>query len=85
MDPSLLFDFGPTATVLFLVLLALVLIRQGLKPVPQGYQWTVERFGRFTRILTPGLNFIIPFFDSVGHKINMMAPAGTPCHAQNGR
>ena len=72
MDPSLLFDFGPTATVLFLVLLALVLIRQGLKPVPQGYQWTVERFGRFTSVLTPGLNFIIPFFDSVGHKINMM-------------
>jgi regulator of protease activity HflC (stomatin/prohibitin superfamily) len=72
MDPSLLFDFGPTIAVLLFVLLALVLMRQGLKSVPQGYQWTVERFGRFTRILTPGLNFIIPFFDSVGHKINMM-------------
>ncbi|MDR1242192.1 MAG: SPFH/Band 7/PHB domain protein [Deltaproteobacteria bacterium] len=72
MDYTLLSDLGPTAAVLFLVLLALVLMRQGLKSVPQGYQWTVERFGRFTRLLTPGLNIIIPFFDSVGHRINMM-------------
>lgn len=65
-------NFGPAATVLLLVALAVVLVLKALKPVPQGFQWTVERFGRFTRILEPGLNIIVPFIDSVGHKINMM-------------
>jgi regulator of protease activity HflC (stomatin/prohibitin superfamily) len=72
MNPASFFEFTPVVAVLLLVLLALVLVLKGLKPVPQGFQWTVERFGRFTRILPPGLNFIIPFIDSVGHKINMM-------------
>ncbi|MGL5556596.1 MAG: SPFH domain-containing protein, partial [Aeromonas veronii] len=40
--------------------------------VPQGYNWTVERFGRYTRTLTPGLNLLIPYVDRVGHKIIMM-------------
>ena len=66
------FDFGPWAFVIFLLILALVLVLRSLRPVPQGFQWTVERFGRFTRILKPGLNIIVPFIDSIGHKINMM-------------
>ena len=44
----------------------------GVKTVAQGYNWTVERFGRYTRTLSPGLNLIVPFFDRIGHKINMM-------------
>lgn len=40
--------------------------------MPQGYEYTVERFGRFTHILKPGLNVILPFIDRVGHKVNMM-------------
>ncbi|MDE1461955.1 SPFH domain-containing protein [Spartinivicinus poritis] len=56
-------------TVIFFLL---VLVFMGVKSVPQGYQWTVERFGRFTRSLTPGLNIIIPLIDRVGHKMNMM-------------
>lgn len=56
-------------TIIFFVL---VLIFMGVKSVPQGFQWTVERFGRFTRSLTPGLNIIIPLIDRVGHKMNMM-------------
>ena len=44
----------------------------GVKVVPQGYNYTVERFGRFTRSLTPGLGLIVPFIDRVGHKMNMM-------------
>lgn len=40
--------------------------------MPQGYHWTIERFGRYTRTLTPGLNIIVPFIDRVGRKINMM-------------
>lgn len=52
--------------------LAIILIFLGFKPVPQGMEYTVERFGRYTRILRPGMNWIIPLFDRVGHKINMM-------------
>ncbi|MCK5875604.1 MAG: SPFH/Band 7/PHB domain protein [Alcanivoracaceae bacterium] len=44
----------------------------GAKMVPQGYEYTVERFGRYTHSLRPGLGIIIPLIDSVGHKINMM-------------
>ena len=40
--------------------------------VPQGWNWTVERFGRYTRTLQPGLGIIIPFFDQIGRKQNMM-------------
>jgi regulator of protease activity HflC (stomatin/prohibitin superfamily) len=44
----------------------------GVKTVSQGYNWTVERFGRYTRTLNPGLNLIVPFFDRIGRKMNMM-------------
>ncbi|MCC1495986.1 SPFH/Band 7/PHB domain protein [Alcanivorax sp. 1008] len=44
----------------------------GAKMVPQGYEYTVERFGRYTHTLRPGLGIIIPLVDSVGSKINMM-------------
>ena len=63
---------GSLLTAVVLLLLALVLVMKSLRSVPQGFQWTVERFGRFTRILMPGLNVIVPFIDSVGHRINMM-------------
>ncbi|WP_343463815.1 SPFH domain-containing protein [Pantoea sp.] len=55
-----------------LVVLALVAVWAGVKIVPQGYQWTVERFGRYTKTLPPGLNLVVPFMDRVGRKINMM-------------
>jgi regulator of protease activity HflC (stomatin/prohibitin superfamily) len=58
-----------TITLVTLVILTLL---AGVKTVPQGFAWTVERFGRFTRTLQPGLNLIIPFFDRIGRKINMM-------------
>ncbi|MUJ25629.1 SPFH domain-containing protein [Aliivibrio fischeri] len=59
-------------TVGVLVFLVLILIALGVKMVPQGYNWTVERFGRYTQTLQPGLNIIIPFIDGIGQKINMM-------------
>ncbi len=40
--------------------------------VPQGYEWTVERFGRYTHTMDPGLHFLIPIVYGVGRKINMM-------------
>ena len=53
--------FGFEITAAVVVVLALVVIFSGIKMVPQGHNWTVERFGRFTKTLTPGLNLIIPF------------------------
>ncbi|MFU9138275.1 SPFH domain-containing protein [Erwinia tasmaniensis] len=55
-----------------IIILALIVVWSGIKIVPQGYQWTVERFGRYTNTLQPGLNLIVPFMDRVGRKINMM-------------
>ncbi len=59
------------AIIVGAVLVVLVLVA-GVKTVPQGFNFTVERFGRYTRSLTPGLNLIIPFVDGIGRKINMM-------------
>ena len=55
-----------------IIVLALVTVWAGVKIVPQGYQWTVERFGRYTKTLAPGLNLLVPFMDRIGRKINMM-------------
>ncbi len=55
-----------------LVVLVLLFLFAGIKTVPQGSNWTVERFGRYTRSLTPGLNLILPFIDRIGAKLTMM-------------
>ncbi|MGV3346463.1 SPFH domain-containing protein [Enterobacteriaceae bacterium LUAb1] len=60
------------SVVLVVVVVALVIVWSGVKIVPQGYQWTVERFGRYTKTLQPGLNLLMPFVDRIGRKINMM-------------
>ena len=57
--------------IAFVALVVLTLIA-GIKVVPQGYQYTVERFGRYTGTLKPGLNLIVPFVDTVGNKVNVM-------------
>ncbi len=56
----------------FAVLLAIFILVSAVKTVPQGNHWTVERFGRYTVTLKPGLNIIIPFVDRIGQKVNMM-------------
>jgi regulator of protease activity HflC (stomatin/prohibitin superfamily) len=58
-------------TILF-VLLALYFTSSGIKIVPQGRQYTVERFGKYTRTLSPGIAFLVPFADKIGRKISMM-------------
>jgi regulator of protease activity HflC (stomatin/prohibitin superfamily) len=60
--------------IFVLVLLAFVLVSifKGVRSVPQGYEHTVERFGRYTHTLTPGLAFIIPWIDGIGRRMNMM-------------
>ena len=59
-------------TLLILVALAIVIVVKGVKSVPQGQNWTVERFGKFTRLLDPGLHIIVPFVDAVGRKVTVM-------------
>ena len=56
------------AAILVVVLIGVSL---GVRTVPQGQVWTVERFGRFTRTLNPGLNLMTPFVERVGHKMNV--------------
>ena len=63
---------SPLLVVLIvLVFFALVVLWSGVKVVPQGSEWTVERFGKYVRTLEPGLQLITPFFDQVGRKINV--------------
>lgn len=63
---------GFSITSIVLVFFAIVIVTSGIKMVPQGFNWTVERFGKYTRTLKPGLNLLIPFVDGIGHKQNMM-------------
>ncbi|REH38883.1 SPFH domain-containing protein [Paraperlucidibaca baekdonensis] len=58
--------------LLSLVILAVLIVLLSVKTVPQGYEWTVERFGRYTTTLSPGLHFIMPFFDQIGRKLSVM-------------
>lgn len=64
-----LFAFGAIPIIIFV---AIVIVFTCVKTVPQGFQWTVERFGRYTRTLQPGLHIIVPFMDKIGRRINMM-------------
>jgi regulator of protease activity HflC (stomatin/prohibitin superfamily) len=59
-------------TALVILIFAAILIYMMVKSIPQGEEWTVERFGRYTKTLKPGLRFLIPVMDKVGARINMM-------------
>jgi regulator of protease activity HflC (stomatin/prohibitin superfamily) len=63
---------GFNVFVLVLLILFIAVVAAGVKVVPQGWNYTVERFGRYTRTLKPGLNLIIPFIDRIGRKLNVM-------------
>lgn len=64
--------FGFQEFVILIVVLAIVLVIMGVKSVPQGTEYTIERFGRYTKTLRPGLNLIVPVVDRIGAKLNMM-------------
>ena len=55
-----------------ILVLAVAILFMGVLSVKQGYVYTIERFGRYTQTAQPGLTFIVPFFDRVGRKVNMM-------------
>jgi len=63
---------GASIVLIALVVLVILVFFAGVKTVPQGYNYTIERFGKYRKTLSPGLNFIIPFIDTVGQKLNMM-------------
>lgn len=54
---------------IFLVIVVIIAIIKGVRVVPQGQEWVVERFGKFHQILVPGLRVIIPIFDAVSYKV----------------
>ena len=61
-----------SALALILLLAGIILLSKTVRMVPQGYEWTVERFGKYTHTMTPGLHFLVPVMYGVGRKINMM-------------
>lgn len=63
---------GLSISLLVLGVLFLLVLFAGAKTVPQGYNFTIERFGKYTRTLKPGLNLIVPFIDVIGKRINVM-------------
>ena len=58
--------------VVILIVFVVITLLKGVRSVPQGYEYTVERFGRYTHTLSPGLGFIIPWVDAIGRKLNVM-------------
>lgn len=70
MDLDVQIGFG--VFVIVLLFLFVVILFQAIRVVPQGYNFTVERFGRYTRTLDPGLSILVPFIEQVGAKMNMM-------------
>ena len=63
--------FG-TMLALVLLVAAVVVLFKAVRMVPQGYEWTVEAFGKYTHTLSPGLHFLVPIYQGIGRKINMM-------------
>ncbi|MEZ2128329.1 MULTISPECIES: SPFH domain-containing protein [unclassified Sinorhizobium] len=63
---------GFDIVVFILVIFVILVLFAGVKTIPQGYRYTIERFGRYTRTLEPGLNLIVPFIERIGARMNMM-------------
>jgi regulator of protease activity HflC (stomatin/prohibitin superfamily) len=55
-----------------IVLAGVIVLFKAVRMVPQGYEWTVEKFGRYTHTMSPGLHFLMPVIQGVGRKVNMM-------------
>ena len=57
---------------LALIVVVVIILVKLVRIVPQGYEWTVETFGKYTRTLSPGLHFLMPIYQTVGRRMNMM-------------
>jgi len=65
-------SLGYDAFVIAIVFLVIVTLAMGVRTIPQGYAYTVERFGRFSRTLGPGLGLIVPYVERIGQRVNVM-------------
>jgi len=63
---------GYTLFIAFVLVLGVVTVFKAVRVVPQGFEWTVERFGKYTHTMGPGLHFLMPWMQRVGRKVNMM-------------
>ena len=63
---------GTTIAAIVLIMLAVLTVWKSVVTVQQGYEFTVERFGRFTRCMRPGIHFLIPYIERIGARVNMM-------------
>jgi regulator of protease activity HflC (stomatin/prohibitin superfamily) len=70
-EDGLMFEGFGVFVLVFLAVIVFYLLR-AIRMVPQGFNYTVERFGKYVRTLRPGLGLIVPFIDRIGHKQNMM-------------
>jgi regulator of protease activity HflC (stomatin/prohibitin superfamily) len=58
--------------ILAVLVFGVIFVMKMVRMVPQGYEWTVERFGQYTHTMSPGLHFLFPIVQGVGRKVNMM-------------
>ena len=74
MNPidSIFSMFGVSFVSIFVIFLAILIVYKGIIIVHQGYEYTIERLGRYTKSLRPGFSIIIPFVDRIGARVNMM-------------
>ncbi|GAB6195959.1 SPFH domain-containing protein [Lysobacter xanthus] len=63
---------GISIVGIFIAFVVVIVLFKAVRMVPQGYEWTVEAFGKYTHTMSPGLHFLIPVYQGVGRKINMM-------------
>ena len=63
---------GGGLVALVLLVVAIIFMAKTLRVVPQGYEWTKETFGRYTSTMEPGLHILVPIYQTVGRKMNMM-------------
>lgn len=78
MQDTSFFQDGLTAAF-FILIIAIIFAIKSVKVIPQQHAWVIERFGKFNKVLNPGLNFIIPFIDRVAYKHSLKeVPLDTP-------
>lgn len=71
---------GFDIVVVALVALVILTIALGVRTIPQGFNYTVERFGRYSRTLGAGLGLIIPYIERIGHKVSMSSSLLSDVH-----
>ncbi|WP_423908378.1 SPFH domain-containing protein [Candidatus Spongiihabitans sp.] len=64
--------YGISTAAIIVIVVAILIVLKGIVIVHQGYEYTIERLGRFVRSMRPGFHIIIPFIDAIGAKVNMM-------------